>query len=66
MPKEITFERRFSGNWVRWEDGHCVHAAGNDDHSPIHTTYPTGYNPECSHCWFGHSHTSERHRAGIV
>ena len=38
-------------------------AASADDTTPRHSTYPTGYNARCGHCWLGASHTRALHEA---
>lgn len=47
--------------YTRPVPGGSMHVAGFDDDSPLHHTYPTGYNPSCGMCWLGHSHSERYH-----
>ena len=42
-----------------------VHLAAQDDTSPIHATYPTGYHPDCGWCWLGAPHSVNAHQAKL-
>lgn len=42
-----------------------VHCEGPSDSSPVHTTYPTGYDPRCSQCWLHIPHTETAHTRRI-
>lgn len=39
-----------------------VWRADKDDKTPIHAVYPDGYNPDCSHCWLGATHSEAAHK----
>lgn len=34
---------------------------GPDDYSPVHHTYPTGYDSRCGWCWLGVTHSEDEH-----
>lgn len=38
-----------------------IFADGPGDMSPMHLTYPTGYDARCASCWLGYAHTEARH-----
>ena len=55
----------------RWvgDDGevaheHC-HAAGRDDRSPPHRTYPVGYDARWGMCWLNAPHTAAYHEGEV-
>jgi hypothetical protein len=56
--------RRFPRDPGFYRSDRC-HVAGPDDFSPVHHTYPTGYDSECSWCWLGHTHSEEAHAASL-
>ena len=46
-----TLERRF--------------AAGPDDDTPLHKTYPVGYDARCHCCWLHFPHTQAKHAQNL-
>lgn len=59
---------RLERGWVRrtdeWTTGGyplSVHLAGCDDTSPVHRTYPTGYDSRCGWCWLNAPHSGDAH-----
>lgn len=58
--------RRVGASWVRYDDDGPVHAAHGDDRSPVHTTYPTGYDERCGWCWLGYAHTDDGHAERVA
>lgn len=48
------------------EHGVPVFRLGDGDRSPLHSTNPPAYDPECSLCWLGFAHTEEVHRASLA
>lgn len=61
--------RRLERSWVRDHEGEwtsggyplTVHVSGEGDHSPVHSTYPTGYDSRCGWCYLGANHSDDEH-----
>ena len=47
------------------ENYYRVFRTGPFDQSPLHITYPSGYNSDCSHCWLNASHSVQAHAANL-
>ena len=57
----VRFDRLERG-WVRrGEDGHPVHVLDDADRSPVHHTYPRGYDSDCGYCYLNATHSVRRH-----
>lgn len=53
--------------WTRIDgNGDSAHCAHKGDITPIHMTYPTGYDPDCGMCWLGCTHTEQRHNDAVL
>jgi len=57
----VTFTRGERRGWHRQDEHGRAHAASGSDLSPIHLTYPRGYDPACGWCWLGAPHTEAAH-----
>jgi len=51
----------------RCSDGaiRATHCTGPEDTSPVHSTYPTGYDSRCGWCYLNANHTQDEHRANV-
>lgn len=55
-------ERLPSGGVVRRRPGDtAVHLDSMADDSPVHSTYPTGYDSACNWCWLNATHSEMAH-----
>jgi hypothetical protein len=52
--------RRYSG-----DDPIPVFCVDDTDISPVHVVYPSGYDENCSCCWFGFPHTEDYHNQSV-
>lgn len=43
-----------------------LHAARWGDSTPVHRTYPTGYDPRCGWCYLNTGHTEDAHAASLI
>lgn len=62
------FHRTRDWGWTREEQGRRLdgapafcHVTDSNDESPIHHTYPTGYDSRCGWCWLGYTHSEFEH-----
>ncbi len=59
------FERLERG-WIRREaDRHPIHVADGADASPVHLTYPRGYDSRCGWCYLNAPHSEAAHAERI-
>lgn len=56
----VVRRERYTGDDGAVAHEYC-HAAGRDDRSPPHRTYPTGYDARCGMCYLNAPHTDEYH-----
>lgn len=71
VAETLGYERTEGGSYIREHrytpnDGgrpvvERVFCAGPDDASPMHSTYPTGYDSKCSCCYLNITHTDALH-----
>jgi hypothetical protein len=72
VAETLRYERTEGGGWRRVhkytpKDGgrpvvESIFAAGPDDATPMHASYPDGYSPDCNHCYLNCPHTTAVHR----
>lgn len=42
-----------------------VHVVNSADMTPVHATYPTGYDARCGGCYLGFAHSTAKHERAI-
>ena len=73
METATEYQRTDLGGWVRKGEGYdglgrryWVRVTDPEDASPVHTTYPTGYDDRCGWCWLGAAHSDREHDARVA
>lgn len=71
--RERVFRRTDLRGWVRKSEGYdgmgrevWSHVTGQDDETPDHMTYPTGYDERCGWCWLGAPHSVGEHARRVA
>jgi hypothetical protein len=73
MQTVTEYQQTDLGGWVRRGEGYdgmgrryWIRVTDSEDVSPVHTSYPTGYDERCGWCWLGAAHSDQEHGARVA